>query len=563
MRTSAVGKARGFLRGLFVGFAALLLVVAALVAADGARADSAPRRLVNGWLPYWTTTASLASVTANADLWGEASPFWYRATGAATISPQPGAGDRTVVDALRSRGVKVVPTVTESLNAPAMAALLAAPAQRAAHVAALVSLVTANGYDGIDLDYETMNSGGTATDKAAVRSGFVTLLRELGPALDAQGGLLSVTVGPRTRADDPSWAVFDYAGIGPSVDRFRIMTYDRHWRGGPPGAVAPLPWVNTVLTYAVTAVARGKIEIGVPLYGYDWPADPAQPDGYGIATSANYQQAEALRTQYAAARQWSATDAAPYFTYTDPTGVRHVVWYNDAEATRAKMTLIEKYSVRGLAFWAVAYEDVRQWPLLRSYAVQRSTKLTVSAPAAITYGTTMTVSGKLSTTAGAAVAGQKVFLQWRKAGSSTWDTVASTTTTSTGAVSMRRTPASNGSFRLYAPPSWSYLSSVSAVVPTLVRWRVSASLNDATVTRGTTVRLTGKVAPVHAGVTVRRQRLLNGAWSTVATTAVRSDGTYRFSFTWHTKGTYTYRVMVPGTTLNTTGYSGALKLSVS
>ncbi|MDY7086960.1 MAG: glycosyl hydrolase family 18 protein [Actinomycetota bacterium] len=350
MSTSTAERARGFFRGLFVGFAALLLVVAALVAADAARADSAPRRLVNGWLPYWTTTASLASVTANADLWGEASPFWYRATGAATFSPQPGAGDLTVVDALRSRGVKVVPTVTESLNAPAMAALLAAPLQRTAHVAALVSLVTANGYDGIDLDYETMNSGGTTTDKAAVRSGFVTLLRELGPALDAQGRLLSVTVGPRTRADDPSWAVFDYAGIGPSVDRFRIMTYDHHWRGGPPGAVAPLPWVNTVLTYAVTAVARGKIEIGVPLYGYDWPADPAQPDGYGIATSANYQQAEALRTQYTAARQWSATDAAPYFTYTDPTGVRHVVWYNDAEATRAKMTLIEKYSVRGLAF---------------------------------------------------------------------------------------------------------------------------------------------------------------------------------------------------------------------
>lgn len=33
-------------------------------------------------------------------------------------------------------------------------------AQRAAHVAALVDLVTANGFDGIDLDYEAMNFGG-------------------------------------------------------------------------------------------------------------------------------------------------------------------------------------------------------------------------------------------------------------------------------------------------------------------------------------------------------------------------------------------------------------------
>ena len=72
-------------------------------------------------------------------------------------------------------------------------------AQRAAHVAALVDLVTANGFDGIDLDYEAMNFGGTATDKASARNGFVTLVRELGAALDRQGRLLSVTVGARIK----------------------------------------------------------------------------------------------------------------------------------------------------------------------------------------------------------------------------------------------------------------------------------------------------------------------------------------------------------------------------
>ncbi|MCM4084356.1 glycosyl hydrolase family 18 protein [Paractinoplanes hotanensis] len=456
-----------------------------------------------------------------------------------------------------------MPTVTETLSAPAMAVLLASPAQRAAHVTALVGLAAANGYDGVDLDYETMNSAGTVTDKAAVRSGFVIFLRELASALHAQGRLLSVTVGPRTRADDPNWAVFDYAGIAPSVDRFRLMTYDNHWRGGSPGAVAPLPWVNTVLTYAVTAVTRDKIEVGVPLYGYDWPADPAQPDGYGIATSRNYQQAEALRLQYAAVRQWSATDAVPYFAYTDPVGVKHVVWYNDADATRAKMTSIEKYGIRGLAFWAVGYEDARQWSVLRAYAIQKSTKLTVAAPATVTHGTTVTVSGRLTTTAGLAVPGHKVALQWHKAGTSTWLTVASGSSSSSGAVSLRYAPATNGSFRLQAPSSWSYLSSLSASISTLVRWRVSASFKDATVTRGTTVRLAGKVSPVRSGTAVRRQWLVSGAWTTVASATVRSDGTYLFSFTWRARGTYTYRVVAPGTALNTTGYSTTLRLRVS
>jgi len=540
--------------------AAALLTTVSIFSAS---ADTAPRRIVNGWLPYWSMSSSLNSVTANADLWGEASPFWYRATGATTITKHSGAGDTTVINTLRSHDIKVVPTVTESLDAPAMATLLTDPTQRAAHVSTLVDLVTANGFDGIDLDYEAMNFGGTSTDKASVRSGFVTFLRELGSALHAKEKLLSVTVGARTRVDDPNWSVFDYGGIAPSVDRFRIMTYDYHWRGGSPGAVAPLGWVNTVLTYAVTVVSRSKIEVGVPLYGYDWPADPTQPDGYGTATSMTYQQAEALRVQYDAVRQWSASDAAPYFTYTAADGVKHVVWYNDADATKAKMTLIEKYGIRGLAFWAVGSEDTRQWDSLRSYAIQKSTKLAISALTAITYGTTATVSGKLTTTSGAAVAGKKVNLQWRPAGTTTWRTVTSGTTSSTGTVSLRYAPGSNGSFRLAAPSSWSYLSSVSASVTTLVRWRVSASFSDATVARGTTVRLTGKVAPIRTGTTVQRQRYVNGSWTTVASTTVRSDGTYAFSFTPNTAGTYTYRVVVPGTSLNATGYSATLKLYVS
>ena len=117
--------------------------------------------------------------------------------------------------------------------------------------------------------------------------------------------------------------------------------------------------------------------------------------------------------------------------------------------------------------------------------------------------------------------------------------------------------------RLSAPSSWAYLSSASRAVMTLVRWRVSASFADATVTRGATVRLAGKVAPVRAGTAVHRKRYINGAWTTVASTTVRSDGGYTFSFTWKPAGTYTYRVVVPGTSLNATGSSATLKLSVS
>ncbi|HEU4422743.1 MAG TPA: glycosyl hydrolase family 18 protein [Pilimelia sp.] len=555
---------RPLVRTAFGCALAAWLIAAGLVAVESVSADTAPRRIVNGWLPYWSTTESLNSVTSSADLWAEASPFWYQATGATTITRHTGAGDPAVVQALRGRGIKVIPTVTESLNCTAMAAMLGNATQRAAHVQTLVALVTTNGYDGIDLDYESMNFGcTTATDRTNLRARFVTLVRELGAALDGHGSLLSVTVGPRTRNDDPNWAVFDYAGIAPAADRVRIMTYDYHWRGGSPGAVAPVPWVNSVLAYAVTVITPSKIEAGVPLYGYDWPADPTQPDGYGTATSRTYAQAEALRVQYGAARQWSSTDGAPYFTYT-ANGVRHLVWYNDVDATKTKMYFIERYGLRGLAFWAVGAEDTRQWGSLRAYAIQKSTALTISvAPTTVGYGSAVTVSGTLTaTTGGARLAGRPVQLHYRWAGSTTWRTVATGTTSSTGTVSLTYVPGGNGEYRLYSPASWTYLAATSPTATALVRWRVTAKFDDATVSPGTTAYLRGTVAPVRAGTTVQRQQYSGGVWRTVASAAVRSDGTYVFPVATSARGTYVFRVVAAAATLNTTGFSPQVSLIV-
>ena len=61
---------------------AALVPVAALglslvPAAPAAAKKDTPRPIVSGWLPYWTTNASIASMTANKDLLQEVSPFWY------------------------------------------------------------------------------------------------------------------------------------------------------------------------------------------------------------------------------------------------------------------------------------------------------------------------------------------------------------------------------------------------------------------------------------------------------------------------------------------------------
>ncbi len=46
------------------------------------------------------------------------------------------------------------------------------------------------------------------------------------------------------------------------------MAYD--YSPSRPGPIGPYPWVQKVVAQAVTQVASGKIQIGVPAYGRDW-----------------------------------------------------------------------------------------------------------------------------------------------------------------------------------------------------------------------------------------------------------------------------------------------------
>ena len=106
-------------------------------------------------MPYWSTDTGRATIQSAGDLLSEVSPFWFRATGATTlVSDEPADDQAAVVAEAKAANIPLIPTVRDGMPAGGMAAVLADPAQRAAHVATLVHLVQANGYAGIDLDYE-------------------------------------------------------------------------------------------------------------------------------------------------------------------------------------------------------------------------------------------------------------------------------------------------------------------------------------------------------------------------------------------------------------------------
>ncbi|MEU8760244.1 glycosyl hydrolase family 18 protein [Streptomyces sp. NPDC048659] len=352
--------------------AALLLPLAPLAEAPGGHragpaaltavtvtADAPPaRRTVSAWLPYWDQESAYLQALRHADQLHTVSPFWYEAKPDGTVGAHPGAGERLIVDGLRRAGIRVVPTVMESMPPGALAALLTDPARRAAHADALLATADEGGYDGLDLDYETHATTGD-TAYPAVRDGYAALVTDVCARLRAHARSCVVTVLPKTATSGRVW---DYAALGRAADRVRIMGYNLHWAGGAPGPLASTAWYEEVLRTATALVPADRVELALPAYGWDW-STRADGTPKGRAAHVTWKEAEALRRARKAPYRLDPASGTPYFRYARGGDTREV-WYQDARGVAGHLPVLRRYGVTHTALWALGFEDPALWPVL-------------------------------------------------------------------------------------------------------------------------------------------------------------------------------------------------------
>ncbi|MDX3432039.1 MULTISPECIES: glycosyl hydrolase family 18 protein [Streptomyces] len=321
-----------------------------------ARPSAITARTVSAWLPYWDQEGAYQDALLHAAQLHTVSPFWYEAVSAGRIDAHPGAGERRIIDGLHRAGTKVVPTVMETMKSGALAAILTSPARRTEHADALMRTVATRDYDGLDLDYESIAATGDST-YASVRDGFTALATDLCGRLHSLGKQCVLTVFPKTATTGRIW---DYAALGRVADRIRIMGYNLHWSGGDPGPLADTRWYEDILTRATALVPAAKLEMGLPAYGWDWPADRT---GTAATKHVTWKEAEALRKRQGVPYRFDEVSGTPYFTYRDGTESREV-WYQDARGIAAHLPVLRKHGVTGTALWALNFEDPEIWPVL-------------------------------------------------------------------------------------------------------------------------------------------------------------------------------------------------------
>ncbi|MBO0769139.1 MAG: hypothetical protein J2O48_10700 [Solirubrobacterales bacterium] len=285
-----------------------------LTAAAGAQLNGASE-----WIPYWAVNSAVASATQNASQVKVAHPFWYQVDDSGKLEDQSGGQDGWAVNKLGQSHITVIPTVTEKLGMNDFAKLLGDKKKRGALVNQLAALGTQRGYAGIDLDFENIALGDRAQHgSAADAKGYPQFVNDLCQRLRAKGASCEVTVIAKNNAGQVGGGgldtrVYDYAALAKAADRVQLMAYDDHYPGGSAGAIAPLPWVQSVLSYALSQVPASKLILGIPAYGYNWSTRGAT----GTLTSP---AAEQLASQVGAKVSWDASQAEANFDYRTRVG---------------------------------------------------------------------------------------------------------------------------------------------------------------------------------------------------------------------------------------------------
>jgi spore germination protein YaaH len=365
----------------------------------------------SGWIPYWRTVTGTNDVLPHLSQLTSVMPFGYTVKDDGTLSDTAKLSEqswKSFIAAAKNNKVRVVPTVMWG-NGEKIHEILSNGTTRVALEDEIAALVKENGFDGIDIDFEGK--------KHETKDYFSTFLRGLYQRMGNKW--VYCTIESRTPVEDrfsagaiiPADATDyanDYVEMNKYCDRVEIMAYDQGTvdvrlnkaRTAPYAPNADLEWVESLVTLASKSIAKNKLVIGVPTYGYEYSVTPALGGGYTYKVlwpfNVNYGLDIASKLHITPTRNNAGEMGFTYdpnlLNATAPTGsettetqqtvasstvvqnsgsqvnvssFNYLSW-SDAKAIADKVALARKLGVRGVAVFKFdGGEDPAMWGVLK------------------------------------------------------------------------------------------------------------------------------------------------------------------------------------------------------
>ncbi len=255
-------------------------------------------------------------------------------------------------DAARANGVKMIMSLGGWGNCEGFPGMSSTVANRSRFIGQVVDFCKANGYDGVDIDWEFVSNDEEKAD-------FALFIEALGAALRAQTPALLLTMAANSGDYYGRW--IDFERLADEFDFIGFMTYDYHgaWSGHS-GHNSPLYTsagdacgsLDETFAYARSRqVPLAKLLVGVPFYGLSFDCG-AMGQPFTTCDGWSYADVMALpSTEWA--RVWDGAAQVPYMRRHDGT---MVISFDDVTSVSLKSQYVKAKASAGVIIWELSQD---------------------------------------------------------------------------------------------------------------------------------------------------------------------------------------------------------------
>lgn len=297
---------------------------------------------------------TLFSVLENTKGVNVISPTWFALTDNEGNFSSFAAKD--YVDRAHSMGLEVWALIDNFTNQSTVDTyeVLSYTAKRAYLIKNLVNAALEYGLDGINIDFE-----GLSQDAG---EHFIQFIRELSVACRESGIILSVDNYVPTGYTDH----YNREEQGIFADYVIIMGYDEHYNGSPEaGSVASIGFVEEGIQRTVDQVPAEKVINALPFYTRIWRSEGANLTSEAVGM----ELAEQFVANHSLEMRWDE-EACQNYGEAQEGGVFYQVWLEDENSIEAKLNIMQKYGIAGVASWKLGFEKASIWDVIENYLNQ-------------------------------------------------------------------------------------------------------------------------------------------------------------------------------------------------
>lgn len=203
------------------------------------------------------------------------------------------------------------------------------------------------GFDGINLDFESLKS------EAGVH--YIQFIRELSVFCRRKGLVLSVD----NYVPAPYNRFYNQREQGAVADYVIIMGYDEHYAGGDIGSVSSIGYVKNGIEDMLELVPKEKVINGVPFYTRLWTTngDQISSKAMGISDARKWIEESGMELS------WNE-ETGQYYGELESESTKTQLWMEETRSLGLKMDLIRQYDLAGVAAWKLGMEPAEVWDVI-------------------------------------------------------------------------------------------------------------------------------------------------------------------------------------------------------